>query len=208
MNTQQVVIIHGGEAFATYEAYIADLERTELDLARANAKGWKDTIAEALGEGYDVIRPRMPNAANAKYREWKIWFDKYVPHLKDGVICVGHSLGGIFFAKYFAEHTLPVRVGALVLVAAPYNDEDAPYSLADFALPASLSGIYASTHQVILMQSEDDQIVPFLDVLKYKKALPEAEVVTFTNAGHFIGEAFPELVQKINLLHGNREEGT
>jgi len=199
---KQVVVIHGGDTFETYEAYLDFLKGFKIDVGRAQTKGWKETLGERLGDEYEVIRPSMPSKLNAKYTEWEMWFEKYVPYLRDGVILVGHSLGGIFLAKYLSQKALPVKVAGTFLVAAPFDagDRSASYSLGDFALPQLLKNVMSNGGKVVLMHSEDDPIVPFADLEKYKKALPDAVTITFKDRGHFIGEEFPELVHKISLL--------
>jgi predicted alpha/beta hydrolase family esterase len=198
---KQVVVIHGGDTFDTYEEYLLFLKSFEVDLEYfKSTKGWKDTLDQALGSAYEIIRPRMPNATNAKYAEWKIWFEKLTPFLVDGVILIGHSLGGIFLAKYLAENTFPKKIKAVFLVAAPYDANDSDYSLADFTLPVSLSKVTEQGGVVTLYHSSDDPVVPFVDLEKYKKALPEAETVVFADRQHFNQETFPELVTAIKDL--------
>ncbi len=197
---QQVVVIHGGETFDTYEAYLEFLKAYSLDFDAMGQKMWKDTLGEKLGEEYEVIKPRMPNALNAKYAEWKIWFEKYIPNLRDGIIFVGHSLGGIFLAKYLGEHTFPRTIDATFLVAAPYDDANAEYTLADFVVPESLDLLAQQSGKLYLVHSEDDPVVAFADFRRYQAALPTATAMTFTDKGHFILEEFPELVNEIRHL--------
>ena len=100
---QQIIVIHGGHSFKNYKTYLSYLKNKQIDFERykSNKVGWKKSLIKDLGRGYEVILPDMPNKANAKYLEWKIWFKKFIPHLKSKVILIGHSLGGIFLAKYF-----------------------------------------------------------------------------------------------------------
>ena len=50
------------------------------------------------------------------------------------------------------------------------------------------------------MHSKDDFVVPYEHALKYKAALPEAELVTFEDKNHFLVEELPELVERIRAL--------
>src|SRR4051812_10882369 len=105
---KQVVVIHGGDTFGTYEEYIAFLKDFAIDSLEYFMKmGWKDTLQESLGGAYQVILPKMPNKINAKYVEWKVWFEKLLPLLNNEIILIGHSLGGTFLAKYLSENKLP-----------------------------------------------------------------------------------------------------
>lgn len=199
MDKRQVVVIHGGESFDTYEDYIAWLEKQEAVLFPEERKGWRKGLQEALGEGYEVVLMRMPNGQNAKYREWKLWFDKHVPLLAPEIILVGHSLGGVFLAKYLDEVTLPRKIIGVFLVAAPYgNGPD--YSLADFALTGNLQHLWAQCGNVFLYHSTDDPIVPFSDLAAYQAQLPFARASIYADRGHFLDETFPELVADIRSL--------
>ena len=131
---KQIIIIHGGDTFDTYKEYIFDLKNFKIDFEKMMSKGWKDNMGKSLGRGFEVILPKMPNAFNAKYLEWKIWFQKMVPFFENKIVLVGHSLGGIFLAKYLSENKVPKEILATFLVAAPYNDKDSEYSLVDFIL--------------------------------------------------------------------------
>ena len=150
-----------------------------------------------MGEEYEVIAPKMPNKLNAKYLEWKIWFEKFIPHFELEVILVGHSLGGTFLVKYLSENKLPKKIRGVFLVAACYNTQDSDYSMADFILPKNLEGIYLQAGKIFIYHSKDDEVVPFADFEKYKKELPKAVAREFTDRGHFNQEEFPELFEDI-----------
>ena len=199
---KQIVLIHGGDTFANYDEYLSFLNEFQIDFERYRAPSvnWKRTLGVALGNDYEIISPDMPDKNNAKYLEWKIWFEKFVPHLDPQVILIGHSLGGIFLAKYLSENTLPKSVLATFLVAACYDDKDSDYSLADFVLPDKLDNFAKQSSKIFLYHSSDDKVVPFSDLAKYQKALPNATTRTFTDRGHFNQETFPELVEDIKGL--------
>ncbi len=197
---QQVVAIHGGETFETYEEYLDFLRVYEIDVA-GGVKRWRTTLPESLGDDFEVILPSMPSKLNARYAEWKIWFLKYVPHLRDGVILIGHSLGGIFLAKYLSENTVSVSIRATFFISAPYTAEGSPYSLVDFEFgDASLARIAEQGGEVYLIHSTDDSVVKFADFESYAVALPDAHQMIFNDRDHFGQEEFPELVEKIKFL--------
>ena len=197
---KQIILIHGGDTFADYEHYIAFLKQWELTYESLFARGWKGSFAEALGEEYEVIAPRMPDSMNAKYVEWKIWFQKLLPFVRDHVVLIGHSLGGIFLAKFLSEETFPRKIRATILIAAPYEEHGPDDSLADFSLPDSLEIFAEQGGDIILYHSKDDDVVPFVDMEAYIGRLPQAKTVIFKNRGHFIGSEFPELVKEIKKL--------
>ncbi len=200
---KQVVIIHGGDTFKSYDDYLSHLKEKKIESLDyfIGYPDWKQTFQLYLGFGgnYQVISPRMPNKQNAKYLEWQIWFEKLIPFLEDGAILVGHSLGGSFLVRYLAENRLPIRLDGIFLVAVPYDADDELTE--EFAAPASFSLLSEQCANIFLYYSEDDPVVPFTELAKYQAALPQATVRTFTDRGHFFAqETFPELVEDIKGL--------
>lgn len=197
---KQVVIIHGGNTYQSYKDYISYLRKSEIDFENLSYQGWKDGLKEKLGRGFSVVIPRMPSANNAKYLEWKIWFEKIVPHLEKEVVLVGHSLGATFLAKFLSEEKFSKKVLATILVAAPFDDKDLGGSLADFKLKKDLSMLQKQSRELIFFHSIDDFVVPFGDFLKFKKSLPDATFREFKKRGHFLQKTFPQIVGEIKRL--------
>lgn len=197
---KQVVVIHGGDTFDSYEEYISFLKDFKVDLESLRQKRWKSLLQKELGEDFDIIALQMPNSSNAKYSEWKLWFEKYIPLLNDKVVLLGHSLGGLFLAKYLSENKFPKKIRGVFLVAPPYEEETGTKSVADFALPGDLKELEEQAEGIFLYHSKDDSLVPLAEMEKYKKDLPEAHVVTFEDRGHFNQEEFPEIVRDIKGL--------
>lgn len=195
---KQVFVIHGGEAFNTYDEYLSYLKNVPIEIGE-RPKDWKSNLGENLGADFEVLAPRMPSPQNAKYIEWKIWFERHIEFLKNDVILVGHSLGGIFLTKYLSENDLPTKVAALLLVAAPYNTAY-EHPLADFILKNDLQNLAKQCETIVLYHSKDDIIVPFSNALSYMKDIPTAKLVTLEDRGHFNQEQFPEIVADIKAL--------
>jgi predicted alpha/beta hydrolase family esterase len=201
---QQIIVIHGGTTFETYKGYLSFLKNRKIDLDKLLRphQGWKNKLQKDLGENFEVLRPAMPNGMNARYKEWKIWFERIFPFLRKNVILIGHSLGGIFLAKYLSENKFPKKITTTILVAAPFDDSDKEESVTEFRLPPSLEKFAKQGGKIYLIQSKDDPSVSFAHLEKYKKALPKAETMIFNNRGHFKQETFPELTQLIKKLSG------
>lgn len=197
---KQILIIHGGTTFEKNGDYIDFLKNVPLEIDRLKFKqDWKNTIAEDLGDNHEVLAPRMPNGTNAKYNEWKIWFERILPLMNKEIILIGHSLGGIFLAKYLSQNTVSKNIKALILVSAPFNDTP-DESLASFRLPKSLRNIHKQAMKIILIHSKDDKVVPVEQVNQYSRQLPNSETILFEDRGHFKIEHFPELVEMIKSI--------
>ncbi|MEI8067808.1 MAG: alpha/beta hydrolase [Candidatus Shapirobacteria bacterium] len=199
--TQQILFIRGGDTFESYNDYISYLKNKKVNLEKLKVrKDWKHKLQINLGEGFEVFLPEMPNRANARYEEWKIWFEKIIPLLDENLILAGSSLGGIFLAKYLSENKINKKIKAVILVAAPFDGSTNEESLVYFKLPDSLSKFAEQCENVYLIQSRDDELVLFEEVEKYKKELPNAKLVTFEDRGHFNQEDFPEIVDLIKKI--------
>jgi uncharacterized protein len=199
---KQVVFIHGGEAFSNYEDFLAYLKEDTVDRYAKRSRRWHQALPEELGEEYEVFLPAMPNAENAKYLEWKIWFEKYVAFLEDGAILIGHSQGGYFLSKYLIENDFPVTIKALYLVAAPFEPDDfGGEDGGDFRFDTTKVSLLENKAQnIFIFHSKDDFVVPYAHALKYKESLPKAELVLFEDRVHFWQESFPELVGSVKAL--------
>jgi len=199
---KQIIVIHGGDTFDTYEDYMEFLKDREIDFEeyRTSKIGWKKTLGGELGSEYEVITPTMPNKMNAQYAEWKIWFEKFIPHLEPEIMLLGHSLGGTFLAKYLSEDCFPKTIRATFLIAPAFDAVDADYSMGDFIVPESFDLFAKQGGRIFLYGSTDDPVVPPADLGKFSAKLPEATVRRFTDRGHFNQESFPELVEDIRDL--------
>jgi predicted alpha/beta hydrolase family esterase len=199
---KQVFYVHGGDSFAKREDWLQYLKTAKIwDLpGSVTVSSWKKNLPQDLGEEYEVFMPSMPNKQNAQYEEWKIWFERYFAYLRDGVILVGHSLGGMFLAKYLSENTPPISISVLYLLAAPggeYLDEQGA-DCTSFKFPASLVTNIAKTAQNIeIWHSEDDFVVSVAEAYWYKKHLPEAKLRNFKDKNHFLLSEFPELIEEL-----------
>lgn len=199
---RQIVAIHGGGEFAglSRNEFLRELATREVSLERLRQKpSWKSNLESDLGEGYDVLSPRMPNSDAPRYEEWKLWLEKIIPPLDEEVILVGHSLGGLFLVKYLSENAFPREIRGLFCVAAPYVDEESASGLTQsgFTLTPPLRRAGEQSSKLFLYHSKDDPVVPFSDLARFQKELTKARTNVFSDRKHFNGEHFPELVRDI-----------
>lgn len=195
-NIQQVVIIHGGNTHDSVAEFRHELKHEKVepsDFKRDYVKEWKDKMPEALGKGYEVFYSKMPNNDSAHYPEWKVWFERLLTYVKPGTVFIGHSLGGIFLAKYFSEPNKVKDPKAVILVAPPFG-------VTDFRLPANTKRLAALGDKLSIFFSEDDEIVSFQNHYKYRTIAPDAQHYVFTDKGHFIQNSFPEMVKLVKKI--------
>lgn len=197
---KQLLHIHGGTAWGSYEAYINHLKTKEIHspIMINDTPSWHYRYLEFLGDEWEVYRPSMPCAGNAKYNEWKLWFERYFEYLQDGVVLVGHSLGGTFLLKYLSENTLPVKISQLHLVAAACENGDDGEVI--FELGSDYSNVMRQCGNIFVYHSKDDFVVPYEQGERIAKNIPGSELITFEDRGHFLGSEFPELIDTLNRI--------
>lgn len=190
---KQVLIVHGGNSFSSYDSYLAYLKTKELDYHKlTHPLRWKQRLYDELAD-YDVILPTMPNSQNAVYEEWKIYFEKLIGFLGDEVQIIGHSLGAMFLTQYLNENILSRPIKRLLLVAGGYDDEKWE-DFGDFKIN-SARNLVKSAEEIHLFHSKDDPVVPFTEMAKFHADLPDAILHVFEDRGHFNSETFPELLE-------------
>ena len=193
----QIFIIHGGTTFKNKKDYLHFLRNRKISKKKASWSG--DYLDKKLGKDFEIIRPSMPLKEDAKYNEWKIHFERYFPHLKNNVILIGSSLGGIFLAKYLSENKFPKRILSAYLVCPPF-DNSIPHEdlVGGFKLKSDLSLIKKNSKNLNLLFSKDDDVVPISHAYKYKKKLKNANILIYKSKnGHFKIATFPEIIKMI-----------
>ncbi|MCC7004785.1 alpha/beta hydrolase [Candidatus Nomurabacteria bacterium] len=194
----QLLIVHGGETFRNRKDYLKYLKTRKISLEkRVNWAG--AYLEEKLGKNVQIIRPEMPLKHWAEYEDWKIWFERYIPFLKNGVILVGCSLGGIFLAKYLSEKRFPKKLRSVYLVCPPFDNSLPGEDLVGgFKLKSDLSLLEKQTKNLYLLFSADDPVVPVAHAEKYRAKLPGAKIIIYkSKGGHFGVPTFPEIIKMI-----------
>ncbi len=197
----QIFIIQGGMTFKNRKDYLDFLKNREVSTERKVS--WiGEWLDKKLGKDYEIITPRMPLQDYAKYEEWKIHFERFIPHLRNGIILIGSSLGGIFLAKYLSEHKFPKKIKGVFLVCPPFdNTLEGEDLVGGFCLKPDLSLLEQNTKNLYLLFSEDDDVVPVSHAEKYRAKLKQANIVIYKSKnGHFKIAEFPEIVKMIKGL--------
>jgi predicted alpha/beta hydrolase family esterase len=200
-NKTQILFIHGGMTFKNKKDYLEFLKLREVSMGK-KVKWSDDYLDKKLGKNFEITRPRMPLQDNAKYEEWKIHFERYIPHLQNGTILIGNSLGGIFLAQYLSENELPKKLGGVFLVCPPFDGSLSSEDLVGgFRLQSDLSLLAKSTKNLYLLFSANDDVVPVEHAHKYKDKLPNANIIIYKDKnGHFQVPEFPEIVKLIKTI--------
>lgn len=184
--------------FKSQRDYVHYLKTREISLEKK--KRWSDDyLDKELGRNFEIIRPRMPLPDNAKYNDWKIYFERHIPYLRNNVILIGISLGGIFLAKYLSENRFPKKIVSTYLLCPPFDNTTGGGDLVGgFKLGSDLSLLEKNSKKLHLLFSKDDDTVPIAHAEKYKNKLKNAEFVIYRSKnGHFKISKFPEIIKMI-----------
>ncbi len=198
MDFRKIFLIHGGNTFKSEDFFLKFLKNIEISLDK-KIKWSEEYLDRELGNDFKIIRPKMPFKENANYKYWKIYFEKFIPFIKEDDILIGNSLGGIFLAKYLSENKLTKKINSVFLISPPFDDSLLSEELSGgFELKDDLSLIEENSKNVYLMFSKDDTIVPISHSEKYREKLKNSNILIYESKnGHFIVPEFPELVEII-----------
>lgn len=191
-------MIHGGMTFKNQKDYLSYLKNKNIKLDK-KPRWTEDYIDKELGKKFQIIKPRFPLQDNAKYEDWKIWFERYIPFLNNNVILVGGSLGGIFLAKYLSENKFPKKLLSVYMICPPFDNTVLGEDLVGgFKFKPDLSLIEKNCKDVTLMFSADDDCVPVSHAEKYRNKLKDSKIIIYKSKnGHFKISKFPEIIKMI-----------
>lgn len=194
----QLFLVHGGHTFNNKKEYLNYLKTRDIRLDRKIM--WVDKyLRSQVGDKFQIIQPRMPCGDNSKYKEWKIYFERFFPYLKENIILIGISLGGIFLAKYLSENKAPKKILATYLICPPFDNSLPGETLAGgFELKEDLSLLEENSGKLRLLFSKNDDVVPIEHAEKYRNKLPNTEIIIYEDKnGHFDIAEFPEIIEMI-----------
>jgi uncharacterized protein len=194
----QILIVHGGETFKNRKDYLNYLKNRTVSIEK-RPRWALEYLDKELGKKFEIIRPRMPLQENAKYSDWKLYFERFIPLLRNNIILIGNSLGGTFLAKYLSENKFPKKILAVYLTCPPFDDTCPSDGLVGgFKLKSDLSLIEKNCKNVTLMFSADDNVVPVAHAEKYRDKLKNVKIIIYKSKnGHFQIPKFPEIVRMI-----------
>ena len=141
--------------------------------------------------------PELPEPYEPIYEKWCAVFEQF--KIDQDTILIGHSCGGGFLVRWLSENQ--VKVGRVILVA-PFLDPNHDEVKSDFFLFQIDQNLTSKTKGLtIIVSPQDDQII--LDsVNQIKGAVPDVQVISIENKGHFTlsdmgTDQFPELLKVV-----------
>jgi predicted alpha/beta hydrolase family esterase len=179
------------------------MTKTDVLFVQGGGKGAYDedaalaaSLKRALGGGFEVHFPRMPDEADPNVKSWKRKISAELSRLRGKVLLVGHSVGGSILLKYLSEEEAKKAIAGLFLLAAPSWDED-HWNFDDLKLPRNIAEKLASIPRIFLYHSRDDVVVPFAHLALHATRLPQATIRAVDGRGHQFGNDLTDVVRDI-----------
>lgn len=157
-----------------------------------------ESLKSALGDGYQVDYPLMPNEDDPDYETWKSSLAQAISN--EPAIVVAHSLGGYFVLKYLTEVEPNIdHLEALMLLSVPFPSGDPTWTFDGFELPANFGEKLADRMRTFIYHSPDDEFIDLNHSGLYKAALNNS-VVRGLPGGHQLGNDLTAIAADIHGL--------
>ena len=154
----RILFIHGGMTFKNRREYLDYLRTREISLEKKE-RWHRSYLDEKLSRQFEIIRPNMPLADDAKYEDWKINFERYLTFLRSGDILIGSSLGGIFLAKYLSENKLSKKLVIFELNPSSKTIKDSLFLKKELSISKTLKSLINAIEEA---SSKKQAITPLL----------------------------------------------
>jgi uncharacterized protein len=153
-------------------------------------------ITEKLSAHYQIIAPIMPNPDDPTYEAWKNALKEIFKIIDDGIILIGHSLGGSVLLKFLSEEQPRQEIRSLYLVAVPFwGFED--WDVSEFQLADDFAKRLPPISTIHIFHSKDDQIVSLNHGERYAAEIPGAVYHELNGYGHVYWKGLPGLITLI-----------
>lgn len=134
-----------------------------------------------------VLVPAMPDTMHPKMGVWIDYLAKtiHIPNLD--CYLIGHSLGAVTILRYLETLKGDEKVGDVILVAGSTHDLEIPELSNFFKTPMAWEKIKKHCQKFVVIQSDNDPYVPFVEGEKLRDNLG-AELIVVPNMRHFSGD--------------------
>jgi len=178
--TRQILFIQGGGAGAHDE--------------------WDDKLVESLrrelGRGYEVRYPRMPDEGDPSYARWSAAIRREMADLDDGAVVAGHSVGAAILVNSLAERPPERRLGAIVLIAAPFVGHGG-WPSNEFELTSDLGARLPPGVRVHVFHGLQDETAPPSHRGLYALAISQAQVHQLPGRDHQLNNDLSDVAEAI-----------
>jgi predicted alpha/beta hydrolase family esterase len=155
-----------------------------------------DSLRRALGDGYEIRYPLMPDEADPSYATWSAAIRRELAALADGAVVVGHSVGGTILVQTLAEQPPERALGAIVLIAAPFVGTGG-WAGDEFEFPPDLGARLSRGVPVHVFHGLRDDTVPPSHADRYAAVIPQAHLHQLSERDHQLNDDLREVAAVI-----------
>jgi hypothetical protein len=156
-----------------------------------------DGLRRALGHGYEVRYPCMPDEDDPSYATWSAAIRREMTALDDGAVVAGHSVGGTILINALGERSPQRELGAIVLIAAPFVGAGG-WPADEFELPRDLGASLPHGTPVHVFHGLLDETAPPSHADLYARAIPQAQVHRLPGRDHQLNNDMSEVAKAID----------
>jgi predicted alpha/beta hydrolase family esterase len=157
------------------------------------------SLTRALGQGYYIRYPRMPNEADPSYPAWKSAMEHEIATLDDAAILVGHSVGGTILINALAEQPPGRKIAGVFLISAPFVGPGG-WPGEDITPSRNLGARLPQATLIYLYHGSDDDTAPCAHVDLYKQVIPHACVRKLEGRDHQLNNDLSEVAADIRRI--------
>ena len=156
-----------------------------------------DSLTRELGDGWEVRYPRMPDEEDPSYAQWSTAIRHEVAASDERAVVVGHSVGGTILINVLADGSTARRLGAIVLIAAPFVGLGG-WPGDEFELPCDLGARLPQGVPVHVFHGLADDTAPPSHAELYARAVPHAQLHLLPGRGHQLDNDLSEVAKALS----------
>jgi predicted alpha/beta hydrolase family esterase len=168
---------------------------------------WDDKLADSLrrelGGSFEVRYPLMPNEDDPTEATWVPVIQQELSSLDSGSVVVGHSVGGTLLLRAVEIEPPVVRLGAIVLLAAPFAGKGG-WPGDGFEFTSDLGDRLPADVPVHVFHGLADDTVPPMHADLFARAIPRAQLHPMPERDHQLGNDLREVAELIRTLPAHR----
>jgi predicted alpha/beta hydrolase family esterase len=161
---------------------------------------WDDKLVASLmrelEDGHEVRYPRLPEEGDPNYARWSAAIRREIADLDGGAVLVGHSIGATILINALAEESPARRLGAIVLISAPFVGEGG-WPGDEFELASDLGARLPQGVPILVFHGLEDETALPSHADLYARAIPQAQVHRLAGRDHQLNNDLSEVAREI-----------
>lgn len=162
------------------------------------------SLKAALGAGYEVRYPRMPDEDNPDYGTWKSEILSQLSKMGPDAILVGHSIGASVIIKLLSEASPAIR--GVFLIATPFWYTHDFWKWKEAELPGDAAARVPEAIPLFFYHGREDESVPIAHLEMYARLFPSATFRRFDGLDHQLNGDLSAVAEDITSNYLRPEE--